>query len=166
MLPAGLRRGGYCTSLATLRALSGREVCPPLVPKPNALCVSLEGQCRPSIMETGLAAGGVLSGVLLGVDEVLSTLDFLEPDRGVIFELKKVLTGVAMSSLVAKAGASCCVPCGSLRSVGVVDETGDRTFEGVCGPLPIHLEGLVAVEVLVLELRIGRSRVMIATLWR
>lgn len=41
--------------------------------------------------------GGVLSGVLLGVDEALSTLVFLEPERGVMFELKSGLTSCLLS---------------------------------------------------------------------
>ena len=40
-------------------------------------------------------------GVLLGVDEALSTLALREPDRGVTFELRKFLTGVHTSSDVA-----------------------------------------------------------------
>lgn len=46
--------------------------------------------------------GGVLSGVLLGVDEALSTLVFLEPERGVMFEFKSV---VLTSCLLSRAGA-------------------------------------------------------------
>lgn len=103
MLSPGLERVAYCTSLATLRALSGREVCAPLVADADALCISPEGQCRPSIIDVGLAMGGVLSGVLLGVDEALSTLVFLEPERGVMLELKSVL--VVTSCLLSKAGA-------------------------------------------------------------
>lgn len=34
-----------------------------------------------------------------GVDDALSTLAFLELDRGVIFELKKALTGVSIACL-------------------------------------------------------------------
>lgn len=56
-------------------------------------------------METGLAVGGVLSGVAFGVDEAVSTLVFLEPERGVMFELKSVLTGVATHSLLSSTDA-------------------------------------------------------------
>lgn len=40
---------------------------------------------------------GVLFGVSFGVDDTLSTLAFLDADRGVTLELKKALTGVATS---------------------------------------------------------------------
>lgn len=101
--------------------------------------------------------GGVLSGVLLGVDEALSTLAFLEPERGVMFEFKRVLTGT--SCLLSRAGAfwfaPCFAPLGSLRSFGVVAETGDRTVGGVWMPLAVHLEALAGVEVLGLGFPFG-----------
>ena len=56
-------------------------------------------------MEVGLAVGGVRSGVALGVDEAVSTLVFLEPERGVMFELQRVFTGVETRSLLSSTGA-------------------------------------------------------------
>lgn len=56
-------------------------------------------------MEIGLAVGGVRSGVALGVDEAVSTLVFLEPERGVMLEFQRVFTGVATRSLLSSAGA-------------------------------------------------------------
>ena len=50
------------------------------------------------IMEAGLELPGVPLGVEFGVDDVLSTRAFRDDDLGVIFELKKVLIGVAISS--------------------------------------------------------------------
>ena len=50
------------------------------------------------LVENGLELLGVPLGVPPGVDDGLSSLDFLDSDRGVMFELKKDLTGVAMSS--------------------------------------------------------------------
>lgn len=114
----GPPRIGYCTSLATLRALPGRETRPPLVPSAFAALGPPEGQSRPSIIDSGLAVGGVLSGVLLGVEEALSTLAFLDPDRGVIFEFSNVFTGVATSSLDPATVALELPTCASFRSVG------------------------------------------------
>lgn len=50
------------------------------------------------IVDTGLKLVGVPFGVPFGVDAVLSTLAFLEPDLGVMFEFMNALTGVEMSS--------------------------------------------------------------------
>ena len=49
-------------------------------------------------MELGRPRDGVPFGDSFGVDDALSTLAFLEPDRGVTFELKKAFTGVTVSS--------------------------------------------------------------------
>ena len=69
-----------------------------LSPSPLEARTSCEGVSRFSIEEIGLELLGVPSEVPFGVDDALSTLAFLEPDRGVILELKKALTGVATSS--------------------------------------------------------------------
>lgn len=51
-------------------------------------------------METGRTALGVPFGVSFGVVDALSTLAFLEPDLGVMLELRNALTGVETSSFV------------------------------------------------------------------
>ena len=51
-------------------------------------------------IEAGLELPGVPLGVLLGVEDALSTLAFRKPDLGVTFELKTDFAGVADSSLV------------------------------------------------------------------
>lgn len=120
-------------------------------------------------MDDGLAIGGVLLGVLLGVEEVLSTLAFLDPERGVMLELKNALTGVARPPLVSVALAWMLPACTSFRNTGAVVDAGDLTLHGVCGPLPatrgavvdVVGEGLAFGVVLV-----GRSKVMTATLQR
>lgn len=89
---------GYCTSLTTLWALVCRSGSP-FAPNPLAVFGPPEVHSRASIIEVGLAIGGVLSGVILGVDEALSTLAFLDPDLGVILELMNAFTGVAPSPL-------------------------------------------------------------------
>lgn len=164
MLFAELNGSGYCTSLETLCARPDRDICPALKPDPGALAEVLEGQSRPSIIDTGLPGDVVLSGLLLGVDEALSTLAFLEPDRGVTLELKNVLPGVTTSSLASAPDTVWLVSCTSLRNLGVVDEVGDRTCDGVGVPLPVHFEAVEVFEVLRLGFLFCRSRVMIGTL--
>ena len=51
-----------------------------------------------TVVDAGLKVVGVPFGVPFGVDDALSTLAFLEPDLGVIFEFMNALTGVEMSS--------------------------------------------------------------------
>ena len=53
-----------------------------------------------STMETGRTAFGVPFGVAFGVVDALSTLALLEPDLGVMLELRNALTGVETSSFV------------------------------------------------------------------
>ena len=65
-----------------------------LRPSPLVARASSAGFSRLSMDETGLE----LLGVPFGVDDALSTLAFLGPERGVMLELKKALTGVATSS--------------------------------------------------------------------
>lgn len=55
-------------------------------------------------MEVGRELLGVPFGVAIGVVEALSTLAFLDPVLGVMFELKNVFTGVEISSLEAPFG--------------------------------------------------------------
>lgn len=85
-------------SLITLDALDlwpGVEI---LSPRPVEARTSCRGFPRFSMEESGLELLGVTFEAPFGVDDALSTLAFLDPDRGVIFELKKALTGVATSS--------------------------------------------------------------------
>jgi hypothetical protein len=66
---------------------------------PSALLTT--GRFAPAAVSTvdaGLEAFGVPLGVPLGVEVVLSTLDFLDDDRGVMLWLISVLTGVDSSS--------------------------------------------------------------------
>jgi hypothetical protein len=89
------------------------------------------------MIEAGLEPLGVPPGVPLGVLDALSTLAFLEEDLGVIFELRKVLTGVDKSSFKFPFG----VPPASLwaprRRVGdmEVDAMVDVAILGVSGAL-------------------------------
>ena len=69
-----------------------------LSPNPLEARTSCMGVPRFSIEEPGLELLGVPFDISFGVDEALSSLAFLEPERGVILELKSVLTGVATSS--------------------------------------------------------------------
>ena len=55
-------------------------------------------------MDVGRELLGVPFGVAVGVVDALSTLALLDPDLGVIFELKKVFTGVEIPSLKAPFG--------------------------------------------------------------
>lgn len=89
-------------SLTTLCALVGRDRSR-FVLNPRAIFGSPEVQSRPSIIEVGLAIGGVLSGVIRGVDEELSTLAFLDPERGVMLEFKNAFAGVLSSPVLSAA---------------------------------------------------------------
>lgn len=120
-------------------------------------------------MDEGLAMGGVLLGVLFGVEEVLSTLAFLDAERGVMLELKNGLTGVTRPPLLSVALAWILPTCTSFRSTGAVVDAGDLAFDGVWGPLPGARGALVdmvgeglAFGVILVE----RSKVMAATLQR
>lgn len=117
-------------------------------------------------MDEGLATGGVLSGVLLGVDEALSTLAFLDPDRGVMLELNNTFAGVAPAELPSAAFALTLPYCAPLRKSGLGVGTGDLTFDGVCGRLLANRGALGVVEGLTVVGLYGWSRVMLATLWR
>ena len=69
-----------------------------LSPNPLEARTSCRGVPRFSMEEPGLELLGVPFDISFGVDNALSILAFLEPERGVILELRKVLTGVATSS--------------------------------------------------------------------
>ena len=84
-------------SLITLDALDLRPDVEILRPSPLAARASSVG-FHFSREEAVLESLTVPFGAPLGVDDALSTLAFLEPDRGVTLELRKALTGVATSS--------------------------------------------------------------------
>ena len=67
-------------------------------------------------MDVGRELLGVPFGVAVGVVDALSTLAFLDPDLGVIFELRKALTGVEIPSFEAPLG----VVSSSARGPGLV----------------------------------------------
>ena len=69
-----------------------------LNPNPLEARTSCRGVPRFSMEEPGLELLGVPLDISFGVDDALSILAFREPERGVILEDKKVLTGVATSS--------------------------------------------------------------------
>lgn len=86
-------------SLTTLCVLIARPSSRPDIPSaelPTALPETPSS--HRSTIDTGLVAFGVPSGVPLGVVDALSTRALLEPDLGVMFELRNALTGVETSS--------------------------------------------------------------------
>ena len=87
-------------SLSTLDALDLRPEVEIFSPSPLVIRTSCGGVSLFSINEFGLVLLGVAHDVPFGVDEALSTLAFLDPDRGVMLEFKKVLTGVATPSSI------------------------------------------------------------------
>lgn len=95
--------------------------------------------------ETGLELLKVPFGVPFGVDDALSTLAFLEPDRGVMLELKKVLTGVATSSGECSLSSPKSSTLPSLRRVEDPLVAGDAATLAIPLPLPAHLGECVVV---------------------
>lgn len=85
-------------SLITLDALDRLPDVEILSPSPLVARASSAGFSRLSMEETGLELLGVPFDGAFGVDDAVSTLAFLDDDRGVMLELKKALTGVATSS--------------------------------------------------------------------
>lgn len=92
-------------------------------------------------MDVGRELLGVSFGVAVGVVDALSTLAFLDPDLGVMFELKKVLTGVEIPSLTAPFGPLSSSASGVCLRLGERYGCGDPTALGVRGILVV----LVAV---------------------
>ncbi len=88
-----------------------------------------------STIELGLEFLGVPSGVPVGVDEELSTLAFLEPDLGVIFELRNALTGVSIPSFLFGVVIPLCSVRESLLSAGDTVDAGDPASLGKRRPL-------------------------------
>ena len=111
-------------SLITLDALDLRPAFETLNPSPLVACAFLLG---------------VPFGVPFGVDDALSTLAFLDPDRGVMLELRKALTGVATSS--GKCPLSRPSPSTRLSFRRAEDPfiAGDAAILGVPSLFPAHL---------------------------
>ena len=87
-------------------------------------------------IEVGREFEGVPLGVLRGVEDALSTLALLEPDRGVMLELRKFLTGVLILSVAFAVvedplpGVLCSFPI-----LGEIVDVGDAASLGViCAP--------------------------------
>lgn len=127
-------------SLMTLDALDFRPEVEILSPSPLVARASSGSSSRLSMEETGLELLGALFGVPFGVDDALSTLAFLEPERGVMLELKKALTGVATSSGNCRVSAT--NP--SARLEGPL-MAGDAAALAIRLPLPAHLGDCVVV---------------------
>ena len=87
-------------SLITLVDRVIRSTFEPVFTCPAIPIVSTIDLSRPPKVEADLGLINDASGVSFGVEVALSSLAFLEPDLGVIFELRKALIGVAMSSFV------------------------------------------------------------------
>ena len=80
-------------------------------------------------VEVGRERIGVPAGVSTGVEEAESTLAFLEPDLGVIFELKIVVIGLTISSILLLCGVRS--HCDSLDSVGDLWGVDDPAMRGL-----------------------------------
>lgn len=128
-------------SLITLDALDLRPAVDILSPSPLAACAFSRGGARLPIEETGLELLGVRFGVPFGVDDALSTLAFLDPDRGVILELRKALTGVATSS------GNCSLSTPSPSTRPSLRRAEDPLIAGDAAPfvIPAHLGDCVVV---------------------
>ena len=109
---------------------------PPCIPSPAKPFASPLPCPDVSIVGFGLEFLGVPSGVPVGVEDALSTLAFLDPDLGVIFELRNALTGVSMSSFLL--GEMTLLDSGleSLLSADDTDGAGDPASLGRRGVLP------------------------------
>lgn len=126
-------------SLITLDALDLRPAVEVLSPNPLVACAISGGSAPLSIEETGLELLGVPFGVPFGVDDALSTLAFLDPDRGVMLELKKALTGVATSSGKCPSSTFTLSSRPSFRRVEDPLTAEDATILAVAFVLPAHL---------------------------
>ena len=85
-------------SLITLPVLDDLPLLAIRRPSPLVACPSSVGISRFSADETGLDTLGVRVGVPFGTGEAVSALAFLDPDLGVILELRNGLTGVGLLS--------------------------------------------------------------------
>lgn len=132
-------------SLITLDALDLRPEVEILSPSPLVAREPSGVFSRLSMEETGLVVLGVPLEVLFGVDDALSTLAFLEPDRGVMLELKKALTGVATSSGECPFSTPSSSIRASLRRVEDPLEAKDAAILVVPLSIPAHLGDCVVV---------------------
>lgn len=94
---------------------------------------------RFSIDGTGLGLSGVPLGVPFGVGDVVSALAFLDPDLGVMFELKKGLAGVATQSSAKLSSAPAPSDMPSLRRAEYPFVVGVPASFGRELTLPAHL---------------------------
>lgn len=132
-------------SLITLDALDLRPGVEILRPSPLVARTSSGGFSRLSREETGLELLYVPFGVPLGADDALSTLAFLDPDRGVMLELKKALTGVATCSGNSPFSTFNPSTWPSLRRVEDPLRAEDAAVFGTPFPIPAHLGDCVVV---------------------
>ena len=113
-----------------------RELAPGLVPFPPAFVPgplsNVEQDLTPLPMptvEVGRDRIGVPAGVSTGVEEAESTLAFLEPDLGVTLELKIVVTGVTIFSILFFCGVR--LHCKSLGKMGDLWGIGEAAIPGL-----------------------------------
>lgn len=132
-------------SLITLDALDLLPEVEILRPSPLVARASSRGSSRLSMEETGLELLGALFGVPFGVDDALSTLAFLDPERGVMLELKKALTGVATSSANCRFSATIPSTRPSLGRVEGPLMAEDVAVLAIPLPFPPHLGDCVVV---------------------
>ncbi len=132
-------------SLITLDALDLLPEVEILRPSPLVARASSRGSSRLSMEETGLELLGAPFGVPFGVDDALSTLAFLDPERGVMLELKKALTGVATSSGNCRFSATIPSTRPSLGRVGGPLMAEDVAVLAIPLPFPPHLGDCVVV---------------------
>lgn len=126
-------------SLITLDALDRLPDVEILSPSPLVARASSAGFSRLSMEETGLELPGVPFEGPFGVDDALSTLAFLDDDRGVMLELKKALTGVATSSGEVSSPTPNSSTRPSLRRLEGPWMVGEATKFAMPLPFPAHL---------------------------
>ena len=92
-----------------------------------------------------LSSFGVPLGVSFGVLFTLSTRAFREPDRGVMLEFKKALTGVEISSCATPFGGEPLWGGGPRRNTGVIGDEAAVAILGVKGVLHVLFGGAFKV---------------------
>jgi len=110
--------------------------CTPSAEAPSVLPVSPSSHL--SIIDTGRALAGAPSGTTFDIGDagdVLSNLDLLEPDLGVMFELKNALTGVDTASFEESFDLLGPIPT-VFRKLGDTSDAGDPETLGVDAPRP------------------------------